>query len=303
MKRVVVTGASGFIGRHALPGLLKKGYEVHCVTSGKAAAGDEAITWHRTDLMDQGQSDRLFAEVRPTHLLHFAWYTEPGKFWSSGRNLDWTKASIGLLKAFQSCGGKRALMAGTCGEYEWKSERYDERSTPCRPATLYGVSKDSLRRFAETFCQEHDVSMAWGRIFWLYGPYEHPARLVPSVTLSLLNGQEAKLTPGGQVRDYMHSADVASAFAALLDSPVEGPVNVASGEPVSIMELATLIGRKIGREDLLRFGALPAPAGEPPIIVAEISRLRDEVGWRPSFTLEDGIAQTVDWWRGHMPGQ
>lgn len=80
MKRVLVTGASGFIGRHAVPRLCEKGYEVHCVTSGKAAAGDEAIIWHRTDLMDQVQSDRLFAEVRPTHLLHFAWYTEPGKF-------------------------------------------------------------------------------------------------------------------------------------------------------------------------------------------------------------------------------
>ena len=166
MKSVVITGASGFIGRHAISLLQERGYDVHCITSGsKGLAGTGKAIWHQADLMDPVQCDQLFKEISPSHLLHFAWYTEPGRFWSSDRNLDWTKASIDLLRSFHTCGGERVLMAGTCAEYEWLTECYHELSTPLQPATLYGVCKDSLRRIAEGYCRQNKISMAWGRVF------------------------------------------------------------------------------------------------------------------------------------------
>jgi nucleoside-diphosphate-sugar epimerase len=95
----------------------------------------------------------------------------------------------------------------------------------------------------------------------------------------------------------MHVDDVAGAFAALLDSAVEGPVNVASGERVSIADVLALIARAAGRPELLRLGALPRRAGEPDEHVADVTRLRDEVGFAPSVRLEEGIAETVGAWR------
>ena len=137
---------------------------------------------------------------------------------------------------------------------------------------------------------------AWGRIFQPYGPYEYPVRLVPSVILSLLNDKPARCTHGDQVRDFLYIADVSDAFVALLDSEVTGNVNIGSGEPVSIKELVMQIARRLGKEDDVQFGALPARENEPPFIVADTSRLKKEVRWRQRYPLEKGVMETISWW-------
>ena len=126
---------------------------------------------------------------------------------------------------------------------------------------------------------------------------EHPSRLVASVILSLLRGERARCTHGRQVRDFMHVEDVASAFVALLDSGVEGIVNIGSGKPITIRTLVFTIAESIGVPDLIAFGAIAAPLNDPPLLIPNVSRLRDEVGWAPRWTLTDGLADTVDWWR------
>jgi nucleoside-diphosphate-sugar epimerase len=138
--------------------------------------------------------------------------------------------------------------------------------------------------------------LAWGRIFQPYGPYEYPARLVPSVIRSLLNDEPARCTHGNQVRDFLYVADVADAFAALLDSGVTGCVNIGSGEPVSIKELVMQIARHLGKENEVRFGALPAREDESPFIVADTGRLMKEVQWRQRYSLEKGVMETISWW-------
>ena len=134
-----------------------------------------------------------------------------------------------------------------------------------------------------------------------FGPYEYPDRLVPSVIRNLLLNQEAPCSHGKQIRSFLHSADVAAAFAAVLDSQVEGAVNIGSERRTAIAELIGEIGLQIGRPGLLRLGARPTSPQEPLILVPEIHRLRDEAGWRPRFTLREGLADTIAWWRGRMP--
>lgn len=140
-------------------------------------------------------------------------------------------------------------------------------------------------------------SSAWGRLFFLYGPFEAPGRFVASLVLCLLRGEPAQMTAGAQRRDFLHAADAGAAFAALADSRVTGAVNVASGRSVALADLAREIARRIGREDLLRIGALAMPAGEPPSLVADVGRLRDEVGWSPGIELGDGLDRMIAWWR------
>lgn len=303
MKRVLLTGAGGFVGRRCVPELLARGYEVHAVSRrpeahAGATPGDATrLRWHTADLFDAGGVVALVAEVQPTHLLHMAWYTEHGKFWAAVENLSWVGASLALFEAFAAGGGRRVVAAGTCVEYAPEGDApCSEASTPLAPTTLYGACKHATHVVLEAFARQAGVSAAWGRLFFPYGPGEPPGRLVPSVARALLAGEPALCTHGRQVRDFIHADDAAAAFAALLDSAVEGAVNVASGRPVSLGEVVGEVAARAGRPELVRLGALPSPAGEPPSLWADVRRLREEVGWSPRVDLGEGLGRAVEWW-------
>lgn len=290
----MLTGAGGFIGRHVLAALVAAGHEVHAVDL-RPGGAESGVRWHEADLLDGAG---VVAEVRPEVLVHLAWYAEHGRFWSSPENLRWVAASLGLLRAFAEQGGRRALITGSCAEYEWGGEAdLSEHATPLRPATLYGASKDALRRVAEAYAREAGLELAWGRLFFLYGPWEAPTRLVPAVIRPLLAGERSATTEGAQVRDFMHVRDAADALAALAASGVTGAVNVASGVPVSVAEVIGLIGELTGRPELIDRGAIATPDSEPARIVADVGRLTEEVRFRPRVGLRDGLASTIDWWR------
>lgn len=298
MKRVLLTGASGLIGRHAGPALVKRGYEVHAVARHPPPGLDGLLTWHAIDLFDLHATEALVGRLAPTHLLHLAWDTEPGVYLTSDVNERWREASAALLAAFARHGGRRAVLAGTCAEYDWSaaSEPLAEEA-PLRPRSPYGVAKDALRRDAESVAAEAGLSLAWGRVFFLFGPGEHPRRLVASIAQRLLAGEPAPCSDGGQVRDFLFSAEVASAFVALLDRRVNGPVNVASGAGVAVRDLVEFVGSAAGRPDLLRFGAVPQGPDDPPALVADTARLREEVQWRPRLSLSEAVGLTVSSWR------
>ena len=292
MSRVLLTGARGFVGRHALSALSGAGHEVHAVgrRRGPEVAG---VSWHEVDLLGGCE---IVAEVEPEILVHLAWYAEHGKFWSSPESVRWAQASLGLLRAFAAAGGRRVVMAGTCAEYEWSRAVYAE-DAPTVPATLYGACKHGLHTIAAAFAEQVDVSLAWGRLFFLYGPDEAPERLVPALVRALLAGERAPMTAGTQRRDFMHVADAGAAFAALADSALTGAVNVASGEGVELRELASRIAAQTGGERLLALGELPMRAGDPPSLVADARRLHDELGFRARISLDAGLRDTISWWR------
>lgn len=301
MKRVLLTGATGFIGNHCVPLLAEKGFEIHAVSS-KAPPPQcpFEVHWHKADLLDITQTKTLIQGVKPTHLLHLAWYVVPGKCWTSDENLRWVQASLGLLQAFSRCGGQRVVMAGTCAEYDWQYCYCSEQVTPLSPTTLYGTSKHALRIMVDAFAKENALSNAWGRIFFLYGPHEQPVRLVPSVIRSLLLDKPALCTHGNQLRDYLYVEDVADAFIALLESDIQGPVNIASGYPVALKDIVYTIAEKLNRRDLLQMGALPLPENEPDLLVANVGRLTGEVGWRPRHDLDQGLDKTIHWWEDRL---
>jgi nucleoside-diphosphate-sugar epimerase len=309
--RVLVTGAGGFIGHWSVPALHALGYEVHAVLAPNAARSVPAeligANLHRVDLLDATATDALVAMLRPTHLLHFAWIATPGLYWISPENYRWLEAGRHLLQSFLTRGGVRAVMAGSCAEYDWtraavcREDSSPLADTAAAPPAAYPACKIAMQRSLEMAGRQHGASTAWGRIFFQFGPGEHPDRLVPSVVRSLLAGREALCTQGTQVRSFLHVADVGAAFAALLDSQLQGAVNIGAAERMTIATLIAMIAAQIGRPDLVRLGARTAPSGEPAMLVPDIARLQRELGWSPRYDLPGGLADTIAWWRGQPP--
>lgn len=300
---VLLTGASGFIGSSALRVLLQRGHEVHAVSS-RPHKDEPGVTWHVADLLAEDTAEELVRTLRPERLLHLAWYAEHGRFWTSVENVRWVEATLRLLRAFARYEGRRAVLGGTCAEYEWTSEGgvFSEDETPLRAGTLYGASKNATRAVGQALSDETGFEFAWGRIFFLYGPGEPQSRLVPSVALTLLAGESAAVTDGSQILDFLHVDDVAAAFVALMDSDVCGAVNIASGKAVAVREVIERIGQAVGRSDLIRFGAMESRPGQPALLLADAKRLRDEVGFSPRISLRDGIIDVIEWWGERLHG-
>jgi nucleoside-diphosphate-sugar epimerase len=299
MSRVLVTGAGGFIGRHTLQPLLAAGFEVHAITSSKPPSGaPAAVRWHHGDLLEPGSVRELIGELQPSHLLHLAWYIEPPAHVTAAINLDWVQASIRLLRAFGETGGARALLIGTYAEYTPGSNVHCvEDVTSTHPASLYSAAKHGFHLIAAAWAEQTGVALAWGRIFNVYGPHEHPSSLVGTVARGLLSGEEVLTSEGRQVRDYIYVAELAGALTALLKSDATGSFNLASGIPVQVAEIISAIAVEIGRPELVRMGARQQRPREPGRLTAEVRRLRESTGWSPSIDLREGVTLTVDWWK------
>jgi nucleoside-diphosphate-sugar epimerase len=302
VKRVLVTGASGFIGSHCLQPLRERGYDVHAVARARPAAAAGAVTWHAADLLDRAATAALVDAVRPSHLLHLAWYVVPGQLISAPQNFDWVAASLELVRRFAEAGGRRLAVCGSAYEYDWRYGYCTEGLTPCTPDTVYGACKLALHEMVRALAAAQGLSAAWPRVFFLYGPREHPQRLVSSVIRSLLRGEPARCSHGRQVRDYLHVQDVADGLATVLDSEAEGAINVSSGTATTLREIVRTAARLVGRTELLQLGALPPRANDAPLVVGSSERAR-ALGWAPRHDLESGLGLTVGWWRAQVASE
>ncbi|AWL97756.1 UDP-glucuronate decarboxylase [Bradyrhizobium ottawaense] len=297
MRRVLVTGASGFVGRALLPVLTGRGFEVHGVARAtqSAVAG---VTWHAADLLTEAGRAHALSASRPTHLVHLAWEVRPGRYREDPVNRLWAEASIDLLSRARARGTQRILGIGSCLEYGPQSGPCEEQVSQCRPTTLYGQAKLAT---AEAYIA---AGAAWGRVFVPFGPHEPEARLIPSLIRSLRAGLHFDCSHGGQLRDFVYVDDLAQMIAAVLDSELSGVVNLASGETRSLRSVIEHVAGLLEARHLARFGAVDATGIDAePIIAADVRRLRGVTAGVPVVGFQEGAARDVAWWIDRQPGR
>jgi nucleoside-diphosphate-sugar epimerase len=279
--RVLVTGGSGFVGRQVVAALRTLGADV-------AAPGAP-----RPDLLQPTARRELLDATRPEILLHAAWITRPG-YWGDPENLEWIIATLDLLRQFAGAGGRRFVLVGSCAEYDWaRASRTPWReSRPCRPHSLYGAAKLAAATALLAYARHAGLTAAVARVFSPVGRHEAAPRLLPSLVRAVLAGSQLDVGPAELTRDLMDVRDTGEAIARLALSRAVGPVNIGTGRPVSLGELA----RRVGGNARVRLGARALREGEPLWMVADPSLLRRATGFVPRFTLRETIADAFDYW-------
>lgn len=285
--RVLLTGASGFLGRYVLRELTKRG--IDSVVAGRTCPPGHQGDYIEADLLQVEGCTAVIERAQATHLMHLAWYAEHGKYWSSPLNLRWLEASVRLVEAFCSAGGQRVVAAGTCVEYDWSYGYCQEDVTPLTPESMYGTAKDATRRMVAAVCPAHEVPFAWGRIFFPYGEGEDSRRLIPA----LIEVFQGKRPPFGvnasAYRDFIHAEDVARGFVRLLTCDAERAYNISSGQPTQIASVVRLIADAFNGDAGIVLGLPSQRGGEPEILIGDNRKLK-ALGWQPMHTLADFVS-------------
>jgi nucleoside-diphosphate-sugar epimerase len=262
---IVLTGATGFVGQHILRDLLDRGHTVRALVR-EPARLDNIPGVHVVHTPDLFADPRLEEHLAAHTLIHAAWYAEPGKYLTSPINLACLTGTLALAQAFAAAGGRRFVGIGTCAEYD-PTPGLLSVDSPIAPANLYAACKAATAVALRSFLANEGIDFAWCRLFYLYGDGEDERRLVPYLRRQLSSGEEVLLSRGDQIRDFIDVKDAAHMIADIALGERQGPVNVCSGQGITVRQLAEQIADEYGRRDLLRFGAKPDNLFDPPRVV------------------------------------
>lgn len=293
-KKILVTGANGFIGQNCLMLLMENsGYDVFACCHHLPAVKIPGIHYIECDLTNEESMEKALKDISASHLLHLAWYVEPGRYMHSEQNIKWLCCSLKLIQLFVKYGGKRVVTAGTCAEYDWKSisgngiisEDFSANNT----SSLYSSAKSALGNMTYAYMKEYGLSAAHGRIFYLFGPGENVHRLIPSAITLFKDKKAVELKNGLYVRDYLYVKDVASAFIRILFSEAEGAVNIGSGEGKSLFELLECVENMMEVDGLIKVNDT-VNTSEPMRIIANTNKLK-LLGWTRKYSMEEALRE------------
>ena len=312
IRRVLVTGAHGFIGSHLARTLLGAGYEVgalHREASDLRRIKDleGRISHHVADLRDPASVQGAVMGARPDAIVHLAtYYAVEHRPDEVGVMMDTNvKGTIALLEACRDRGVSLFLNAGTCAVYREKDVPLAE-TDPVSPQNLYALTKLQAEQACAFYSDRLGVPATTLRLFPPYGPADNERRLIPYVIRSILAGEEVRLTSGTQRWDFVYVDDVVAAFVAALGKPGAaagaGVMNVATGDPVAVRDLVTRLAGLTGEHARLLWGAVPHRGNEVWFNSGSWDRIRSVLGWEPQVSLDEGLERTIAWARAHPPG-
>ena len=308
--RVLVTGASGFIGSHLCRRLVAERAEVHALTSAVSSVFPErlldireSIRVHEANVTDRSAMVELARTVRPSLVFHLAAYTHVGKSWQRVDECIQTniQGTVNLLKALEPVGYDRFVNMGTSEIYGDIDVPYreDAQVNPCNP---YSVSKYAAERYCRMLHQQTGQPIVLARPSSAYGPAQSPDRIVPETIVRALGKQELKTTSGRQTRELNYVEDLAEGIVMLaVKDGIEGQIfNIGCGEDVAVRDIVNMILDLMGNPIEAEIGALPDRPNEIWRMYSDSSRARELLRWSPRHTLREGLEKTIEWYRAEL---
>ena len=314
MTRVLVTGASGFIGSAVVRRLVADGHEVHALTSAVSAVYPQRllevrtqIALHEGSLADRRAMDALVAASEPEVVLHLGAYTHVGKSWQRVDECISTnvQGTVNLLQALEARGwpARRFVYTSTSEVYGDVPVPFREDG-PVNPISPYSVSKYAGERYCRMFVQGKQWPVVVLRPFNAFGPRQSPDRVIPEIITRGLRRQRLAMTQGRQTREFVYVDDLADGFVRaglLAGDEVHGEVvNLCSGDDISMRDLASKVLALMGDPVTPEFGALPERPTEVPELAGDPAKAARLLGWAPTVGLDEGLKRTIAWYADEL---
>ena len=306
MRRVLVTGAAGFVGANLVRRLLSDGHEVHALVPGGARAWrlapiiDELVL-HDVDLLDSAGVAAALASARADGIFHLAahgaysWQTDTQAIFATN-----TLATARLLDQACAAGVEAVVLAGSSSEYGLKDHAPDE-SEALEPNSTYAVSKAAATHYAQLLGRTRETHIVTLRLYSAFGPWEEPNRLMPTLAVHGLQGRLPPLVAPQTARDFVYVDDVCDAFVAAASKTGLEPgtvLNVGTGTQTTLRDVVELVRGQLGVEVEPQWGTMAARAWDTSIWSADPTRIRSLLGWEPRHGLADGFKALVEWLSG-----
>lgn len=288
-KKILLTGATGLIGKELIKPLLENDYEIFAI-SRKPCKNENTVTWLSGDLFDTQFIKHCCKKARADILIHLAWKVT-GDYANSNENFSFLASSISLLQEFQQNGGKQVFFCGSYFEYDFSQTVITEQSKLAPEKMAYTFCKNELRKIAEKFCRQNAVNFCYGRIFNVFGHNEDKKRLTRQILDNLFTDKEVIIKSGPLQKDYMYSKEIASAITAVLKSNIQGTINICTGKPIAIKDIALTIARKLHKEHLVKFQ--DDFGNQPLCIYGDNTKLLTETEYKPQYSFEQAIDEII----------
>lgn len=288
--RILVTGATGFIGSAFAKLALARGHSVGGMmlpteTPPAHVPISDTMVWIKGTLAELPW--REIEAFKPDACVHFAWIATPGIYLESPENEKHLAWSLNLARRLKKIGLRQFVGVGTCIEYKITDAPLQEERTPVDPTTLYSRCKNALRETLEAEGRKDGTQFCWGRVFYPYGVGEHPARLCSSLIQKFRRGEKLVLKTPHSTKDYIYIEDLAAAILLTVERKFAGTINWGTGVGISVRQIADAVAAMVGRPELV---AEISPPEKDPLgyVVADAGKLH-QLGWRPTHTLRQGL--------------
>lgn len=308
MEKVLVTGATGFVGANLVRRLINENYEVHILSRESSSMWrlndilDKFIN-HKVDLNEVEKLEKIVDEIKPQNIIHLAIYG--GRPSQEDEKKIFESNLIGTMNLINACNSfeyKCFINTGSSSEYGVKYKPMVETDI-CEPINMYGISKVSATMYCNYKAMNENKNIGTLRLFSPFGDYEDKGRLIPDLILGSLINKTVKLANPDAVRDYIYIEDVCDVYMKILKSPekIKGEIfNLGYGKQQSVQFMAETVKKLISEDVKLKYNEVNGRKADTDIWVADIEKIKKVFDWKPKYDMEMGLKKSIEWFQNNL---